>query len=120
MIDYLEVLGFLGNPIYWATLLIAVLLVGAVGLVPGIGATTIMVLALPFLVFEVSDPLIGLTFLAAMNGLANTLDSVPAVLLGYPSGATQVTFLEGHQLAMRGQGAYTLGAVYAVSAIGAW
>ena len=118
MVDYLDVLGFLGNPVYWATLLIAVLLVGAVGLVPGIGATTIMVLALPFLVFEVSDPLIGLTFLAAMNGLANTLDSVPAVLLGYPSGATQVTFLEGHQLAMRGQGAYTLGAVYAVSAIG--
>ena len=118
MIDFLNVLGFLGNPVYWATLLIAVFLVGAVGLIPGVGATTIMVLALPFLVFEVSDPLIGLTFLAAMNGLANTLDSVPAVLLGYPSGATQVTFLEGHQLAMRGQGAYTLGAVYAVSAIG--
>ena len=116
--EYLAALGFLGNPIYWATLLIAVILVGAVGLLPGIGSTTIMVVALPFLVFEVSDPLIGLTFLAAMNGLANTLDSVPAVLLGYPSGATQVTFLEGHQLAMRGQGAYTLGAVYAVSAIG--
>ena len=118
MIDSLHLLGFLGNPVYWATLLIAVFLVGAVGLVPGVGATTIMVLALPFLVFEVSDPLIGLTFLAAMNGLANTLDSVPAVLLGYPSGATQVTFLEGHQLAMQGEGAYTLGAVYAVSAIG--
>ena len=118
MLDYISALGFLGNPIYWATLLIAVILVGAVGLLPGIGSTTIMVVALPFLVFEVSDPLIGLTFLAAMNGLANTLDSVPAVLLGYPSGATQVTFLEGHQLAMRGQGAYTLGAVYSVSAIG--
>ena len=118
MWDYVSALSFLGNPIYWATLLIAVFLVGAVGLLPGIGSTTIMVVALPFLVFEVRDPVIGLTFLAAMNGLANTLDSVPAVLLGYPSAATQVTFLEGHQLAMRGQGAYTLGAVYAVSAIG--
>ena len=118
MMDYISALGFLGNPVYWITLAVAVVLVGAVGLVPGVGATTIMVLALPFLVFEVRDPVIGLTFLAAMNGLANTLDSVPAVLLGYPSGATQVTFLEGHQLAMRGQGAYTLGAVYAVSAIG--
>ena len=118
MLEYLSALGFLGNPVYWLTLLVAVFLVGAVGLVPGVGSTTIMVLALPFLVFEVRDPVIGLTFLAAMNGLANTLDSVPAVLLGYPSGATQVTFLEGHQLAMRGQAAYTLGAVYAASALG--
>ena len=43
---------------------------------------------------------------------------MPAVLLGYPGAATQVTFLEGHQLAMRGRAAHTLGAVYAVSAIG--
>ena len=40
------------------------------------------------------------------------------MLLGYPGAATQVTFLEGHQLAMRGRAAHTLGAVYAVSAVG--
>ncbi len=39
MAEYLTAFDFLGNPIYWATLLIAVLLVGAVGLLPGIGST---------------------------------------------------------------------------------
>lgn len=118
MVDYLSELGFLGNPAYWAVLIAAVGLAGVAGLIPGIGTTTIAAIAIPLLVFNVADPVIALTFLAALGGVNNTLDSVPAVLLGYPGAATQVTFLEGHQLAMRGQAAYTLGAVYAVSAIG--
>jgi len=116
--DYITALGFLGNPYYWAVLVGAVLVAGTLGLVPGIGTTTIAAIAIPLLVFNVSDPVIALTFLAALGGLNNTLDSVPAVLLGYPGAATQVTFLEGHQLAMRGLAAHTLGAVYAVSALG--
>ena len=118
MADYITALGFLGNPYYWAVLVGAVLVAGTLGLVPGIGTTTIAAIAIPLLVFNVSDPVIALTFLAALGGLNNTLDSVPAVLLGYPGAATQVTFLEGHQLAMRGLAAHTLGAVYAVSALG--
>jgi TctA family transporter len=38
--------------------------------------------------------------------------------MGYPGVATQVTFLEGHQLARRGLAARTLGTIYSVSAIG--
>ena len=96
--DYIAAFDFLTNPLYWAVLISAVLL--------------------PILIFNVLDPVIGLTFIAALGSLNNTLDSLPAVLLGYPGAATQVTFLEGHQLAMRGRGAHTLGAIYAVSAIG--
>ena len=118
MADYIAAFSFLGNPLYWGVLLFAVLVVGTIGMVPGVGTTTIAAVALPILIFNVSDPLIALTFLAAMGGLNNTLDSIPAVLLGYPGAATQVTFLEGHQLAMRGKAAHTLGAIYAVSAMG--
>ena len=116
--DYISALALLGQWEYWAALVVGVLLVGSIGLIPGVGITTIAAVALPFMVFNISDPLVALTFLAAVGGVANTLDSVPAILLGYPSAATQVTFLEGHQLAMRGQAAYTLGAVYSVSALG--
>ena len=116
--EYIAAFSFLSNPLYWGVLLATVLLVGALGIIPGVGGPTVLALALPFIVFNVDDPIIGLTFLAAMAGIGNTLDSVPAILLGYPSAATQVTFLEGHQLALKGKAAHTLGAVYAVSAIG--
>ncbi len=116
--DYIAAFDFLTNPLYWAVLISAVLIGGTLGMVPGVGALTIAAIFLPILAFNVSDPVIGLTFIAALGSLNNTLDSLPAVLLGYPGAATQVTFLEGHQLAMRGRAAHTLGAIYAVSAIG--
>ena len=116
--DYISALSVLGQWEYWAALCVGVFLVGTIGLIPGVGITTVAAVALPFLLFNVNEPLIALTFLAAVGGVANTLDSVPAILLGYPSAATQVTFLEGHQLAMQGRAAHTLGAVYAVSALG--
>ncbi len=96
--DYIAAFDFLTNLLYWAVLISAIFF--------------------PILIFNVSDPVIGLTFIAALGSLNNTLDSLPAVLLGYPGAATPVTFLEGHQLAMRGRAAHTLGAIYAVSAIG--
>ena len=77
-----------------------------------------MALAIPIIFFKVEDPAIGLILLATITGVDNTLDSIPAVLLGQPSAATQVTFLEGHQLARQGKAAHTLGAIYAVSAMG--
>lgn len=119
MAEYIAALGFLGDPLYWTMLILAVVLLGTIGLIPGLGSTTIAAIAIPFLLFNFGDnPTAGIIFLAALGGLNNTLDSVPAVLLGYPGAATQVTFLEGHQLAMQGRAAHTLGAIYAVSAIG--
>ena len=62
-----------------------------------------MALAFPYILFNVEDKAIGLVALATISGVSNTLDSIPAILIGQPSAATQVTFLEGHQLARQGK-----------------
>ena len=111
-------LGYLLDPVYWAVLLSVVVLAAIASAIPGMNAFLVMALAFPFILFEVDEPAIGLVALATISGVSNTLDSVPAILIGQPSAATQVTFLEGHQLARRGYAAHTLGAVYAVSALG--
>ena len=106
------------EPTYWIVLISVVLLSALVSAIPGTNAFLVMALAFPYILFNVEDKAIGLVALATISGVSNTLDSIPAVLIGQPSAATQVTFLEGHQLARQGKAAYTLGAVYAVSALG--
>ena len=118
MAPVVEALGYLTQPLYWGVLLSVVALAAAASAIPGMNAFLVMALAFPFILFRVEEPAIGLVALAAISGVSNTLDSVPAVLIGQPSAATQVTFLEGHQLARRGRAAHTLGAIYAVSALG--
>jgi len=103
---------------YWGAVVGGVLISAAVGLIPGVGTPIVMAIAIPFIVFTIQDPLVGIVFLATIAGVSNTLDSIPAILMGYPGPATQVTFFEGTQLAKRGLAAHTLGAVYAVSAVG--
>ncbi len=114
----LQASAYLGTLIYWEALFAGVFLSIAIGLVPGVGSLLVMSILLPFIVFNIQDPAVALVMLAAIAGTNNTLDSIPAVVVGVPSGATQVTFLEGHQLARQGKAAHTLGAIYAVSAIG--
>ena len=106
------------EPTYWVVLISVVLLSALVSAIPGTNAFLVMALAFPYILFNVEDKAIGLVALATISGVSNTLDSIPAILIGQPSAATQVTFLEGHQLARQGKAAYTLGAVYAVSALG--
>ena len=116
--DFVEGLSYLGTAGYWTGFLVAVFITVPIALIPGISATLVMAIMIPFIVISVSDPVVGLVMLATLTGIDNTLDSIPSILLGMPGGATQVTFLEGNQLAQRGYAAHTLGAVYAVSAIG--
>ena len=116
--DFAAGLSYLGTAGYWTGFLVAVFITVPIALIPGISATLVMAIMIPFIVISVSDPVIGLVMLATLTGIDNTLDSIPSILLGMPGGATQVTFLEGNQLAQRGYAAHTLGAVYAVSAIG--
>ena len=118
MDTFLQAGAYLVDPVYWVAVFIAIALAIVVGIVPGVGSLLVMALMIPFVLFKIDDPAIAIVMLATITGVNNTLDSIPAVLVGLPSGATQVTFLEGHQLARRGLGAYTLGAGYAVSAIG--
>ena len=116
--DFADGLAYLGTVSYWSAFLLAVFITVPIALIPGISATLVMAIMIPFIVIQVDDPVIGLVMLATLTGIDNTLDSIPSILLGMPGGATQVTFLEGNQLAQRGRAAHTLGAVYAVSAIG--
>ncbi len=116
--DFVAGLSYLGTVGYWGGFLTAVFITVPIALIPGISATLVMAIMIPFIVISVDDPVVGLVMLATLTGIDNTLDSIPSILLGMPGGATQVTFLEGNQLAQRGEAAHTLGAVYAVSAIG--
>ncbi len=52
--------GYLLNPDFWIAFVIAVSLAGLSGLVPGLGAPIVMAMALPFVVFTIKDPIIGL------------------------------------------------------------
>lgn len=114
----LSALSELGTSTYWLSLLIAITIGTLVGFIPGVGATLVTAIMLPSVLLLVEDPAIGIVFLAMVGSLNNTLDSIPAVLVGLPASETQVTYLEGHQLARQGKAAYTLGAVYSVSAMG--
>ena len=116
-----QAIAYLGNPAYWIAVFAAVFVAAFTGMIPGASGVLIMALSIPFIVQwfgSRNQEAIGLVALASMTGVNNTLDSIPAVLFGQPSAATQVTFLEGHQLARQGKAAHTLGAIYAVSALG--
>ncbi|MBI4522923.1 MAG: tripartite tricarboxylate transporter permease [Deltaproteobacteria bacterium] len=115
---FLDAVAYLGTLPYWEVLVAGTLLAIVHGLLPGIGSLTVMAILLPFIIFHIHDPAVALVLLAAITGTGNTLDSLPAVVIGLPGSSTQVTFLEGHQLARRGEAAYALGAVYAVSGMG--
>jgi putative tricarboxylic transport membrane protein len=110
--------AYMDSSTYWITFLIAMGIATAVGLIPGVGSTAMMAVVLPIVLLGVDDPAVGIVMLAVITGTANTFDSIPAQLMGIVSSGTQVTFLEGHQLTRKGLGAYSLGATYAVSAIG--
>lgn len=111
-------LSHLGTLGYWGALFAGVLIAAFIGLMPGVGTPMVMAIAIPFILFTIKDPLIGIVLLATIGGVSSSLDSVPAILLGYPGASTQVTFLEGHQLAAQGKAAHTLGATYAVAGLG--
>jgi len=113
-----EAAGYLQTPGYWGAVFTAVGLAMMASVIPGVNSFLVMAMAIAIIVFNVDDPAIGIVLLATITGVDNTLDSIPAVLYGQPGAATQVTFLEGHQLARQGKAAHTLGAVYAVSAMG--
>lgn len=111
-------LAHLGTFSYWGAVLVGVFVAALIGLLPGVGTPMVMAVAIPFILFTVQDPLTGIILLATIGGVSSSLDSVPAILLGYPSASTQVTFIEGHQLAEQGKAAHTLGATYAAAGLG--
>lgn len=118
MSEVFEGLAYLGNWVYWVAFGVAILVAVLISLVPGVSATFVMALAIPFIVAIIEDPLIGIVMFATLASASVVMRSVTPVLFGLLDSGNYVTFLEGNQLARRGQAAHTLGAAYAVSAIG--
>lgn len=114
----LGALDYMHSASYWIAFLGGIAIATMVGLLPGIGATVMIAIVLPIVLLSIHEPAIGIVMLACITGTGNTFDSIPAQLMGIVQSGSQVTFLEGHQLTRKGKGAFSLGAVYAVSAIG--
>lgn len=110
-------LQLLGTLPFWLAFFTAVLMSTIAALVPGISASLLMALAVPFIVFTVKDPVIGIVMLATITGVEDMLDVLPIVVLGHPGGG-QVTFIEARPLVQRGSAARVLGFLYAVSMLG--
>lgn len=110
-------LAFLGSGSYWLAFLTAAAMAAVAGILPGISAGLLMAIAIPFIVFNVQDPVIGIVMLATITGIEEMLDVLPIVALGHPGGG-QVTFIEARPLAAKGHAARVLGFVYMVSALG--
>lgn len=118
MSELFEGLAYLGNGVYWLAFGVAVLTAVLIRLLPGVSTSLVVAPALPFIVANVEDALIGIVMLTTLASAGVVMRSVTPVLFGLPDSANYVTFLEGNQLARRGQAAHTLGAAFAVSAIG--
>ncbi len=108
---------FLGTGAYWAAFLTAVAMAAVAGLLPGVSSGLLMAIAIPFIVFNVQDPVIGIVMLATITGVEEMLDVLPIIALGHPGGG-QVTFIEARPLVAKGYAARVLGFIYMVSAIG--
>jgi len=87
------------------------------GIVPGLGGITGMIVLLP-LTFGM-EPAAALAMLLGILAVGQTSDTVASVMLGIPgSVASQATILDGYPMAQKGLAQTALGAAYSVSAVG--
>ncbi len=88
-----------------------------IGLLPGIGGRTGLLLAIPLA--TAFDPYAAAIFLFAMHAVVHTSSSIPTISLGMPiSGADAATVVDGYPLTKMGRGGEALGASLSASAIG--
>ena len=87
------------------------------GILPGLNATMLAVLILPF-VFTM-DPLIALTLLAAVQAVAQTGGSLTSILIGVPgTPGNAATVLDGFPMSKKGEGARAMGVTIMASTSG--
>ncbi|MGV0909855.1 tripartite tricarboxylate transporter permease [Martelella sp. FOR1707] len=87
------------------------------GVVPGLGGVTGMVVLLP-LTFGM-DPAAGLAMLLGMFAVVSTSDTITSVMLGIPGTiASQATVIDGNAMAKRGLAQTAFGAAFVSSAFG--
>ncbi len=87
------------------------------GLMPGINGRVGLVLVTP--VALTLGPSGGAVFLIAFHSVVHTSGSIPAILFGVPTSASEAaTVIDGHALTLRGQGSRAAGATIAASVAG--
>lgn len=87
------------------------------GVVPGLGGVTGMIVLLPF-TFGM-DPAPALAMLLGLFAVVSTSDTITSVMLGIPGTvASQATVIDGHAMAKRGLPQTAFGAAFACSAFG--
>jgi len=110
-------LSALFDPARFALLAAGVLIGLVVGIVPGIGGLTALVVLIPFTYGL--DHYSAMALLIGMWAVIATSDVIPAIFFGVPGTiGCAATVLDGHPLARKGQAARALGASYAASTLG--
>ena len=88
-----------------------------IGLVPGAGATTGLVMLFPFLAYF-GDPYLAVIFVMAVVAASTTGDSYTGVLLGIPgANSAAATMVDGFPLAKKGLATYAISSAVTCSTI---
>ncbi|MEX2276430.1 MAG: tripartite tricarboxylate transporter permease [Cucumibacter sp.] len=98
-------------------LMVGVVLGVAFGLLPGINGKKGIILSIPFL--AALDPLTAVVYLVAMHAVVHTCGSLPAVLVGVPTSASEAAVvLDGYPLVKQGRAGEAIAATIGASAVG--
>jgi TctA family transporter len=116
MLDaYAQAASLLFQPLPMLALLLGVVVAMIGGAIPG-GSLPTLIILLGF-AYHI-DPVIGIAIVVG-GAVTNTADSVPAILLGVPGGATgQATILDGYPLSRKGEASRALAVSYLSSLVG--
>jgi putative tricarboxylic transport membrane protein len=99
------------------SLIVGVFLGTLAGLMPGINGRAALLIALPLALGV--DPVLGAVFLVALHSVVHTSSSIPAVLFGAPTSASEAaTVIDGFPMARAGRGGEAVGAIIMSSMIG--
>lgn len=99
------------------SLFVGVFLGTLAGLMPGINGRAALLIALPLALGV--DPIAGAIFLVALHAVVHTSSSIPAVLFGAPTSASEAaTVIDGFPMTRTGRGGEAVGAIIMSSMIG--
>jgi TctA family transporter len=105
------------TPYYFLLFMVGIFFGLIVGIIPGIGGTVALALALPFCMKL--EPGAALPLVIGLVSPVLTSDSIPAILIGAPgSPSAAATMVDGYPMAQKGEAGRALGIAFAASAIG--
>lgn len=89
-----------------------------IGIIPGVGATTGLVILFGAMNFFAFTPYLGVIFLMAVVAASTTADTYSGVLLGIPgANSASATMIDGYPLALQGRANYALSAAITTSTV---